>query len=76
MARKYNTVAIATVLSVLAGPAFAGKQNLANELRDSGRSVPEVNLPAPHDLPTVYPIHVSRPMPDVSAESDDFQDQQ
>jgi hypothetical protein len=35
----------ALLLAVLAGPALAGDQDTATELRDSGRYVPEANLP-------------------------------
>ncbi len=33
------------VLAVLAGPTLAGDHDLATELRDSGRYVPQANLP-------------------------------
>ncbi|HUI98110.1 MAG TPA: hypothetical protein VLX44_20300 [Xanthobacteraceae bacterium] len=39
------TIAAATLVAVLAGPAFAGDQDLATLLRDSGRYVPDANLP-------------------------------
>jgi hypothetical protein len=35
----------AAVLAVLAGPALAGDQDTETELRDSGRYVPQANLP-------------------------------
>lgn len=38
-------VAAATLVAVLAGPAFGGDQDLATLLRDSGRYVPDANLP-------------------------------
>jgi hypothetical protein len=44
MAMKFM-VAAAAVLAVLAGPALAGDQDLETELRDSGRYVPQANLP-------------------------------
>lgn len=37
MATKSTIAAIAAVIAVLGGPAFAGDQNLATELQDSGR---------------------------------------
>ena len=41
-----KTLAIAAALvAVLAGPALAGDQDLATLLRDSGRYVPDANLP-------------------------------
>lgn len=39
------TFTAAAVLAVLAGPALAGDQDLETELRDSGRYVPQANLP-------------------------------
>ena len=38
-------ISTAAVLAVLAGPALAGDHDLATELRDSGRYVPQANLP-------------------------------
>ena len=38
-------ITTAAVLAVLAGPALAGDHDLATELRDSGRYVPQANLP-------------------------------
>jgi len=38
-------IAAATLVAVLAGPALAGDQDLATLLRDSGRYVPDANLP-------------------------------
>ena len=35
----------AALLTVLAGPALAGDQDTWTELRDSGRYVPDANLP-------------------------------
>jgi hypothetical protein len=39
------TFTVAAVIAVLAGPALAGDHDLATELRDSGRYVPQANLP-------------------------------
>jgi hypothetical protein len=39
------TFTTAAVVAILAGPAFAGDHDLATELRDSGRYVPQANLP-------------------------------
>src|SRR5258705_12731181 len=38
-------ITAAAILAVLAGPAFAGDHDLETELRDSGRYVPQANLP-------------------------------
>lgn len=38
-------ITTAAVLATLAGPALAGDHDLATELRDSGRYVPQANLP-------------------------------
>ena len=40
------TFTTAAVVAILAGPALAGDHDLATELRDSGRYVPQANLPA------------------------------
>jgi hypothetical protein len=40
-----TTAALMTVLAGLAGPALAGDQDVETELRDSGRYVPQANLP-------------------------------
>jgi hypothetical protein len=39
------TLAAAAILAGLAGPALAGDQDVETELRDSGRYVPQANLP-------------------------------
>ena len=39
-------ISTAAVLAVLAGPALAGDHDLATELRDSGRYVPELVMPS------------------------------
>ena len=44
MSMKFMITA-AAVLAVLAGPALAGDHDLATELRDSGRYVPELVTP-------------------------------
>jgi hypothetical protein len=44
MSMKF-TISAAAVLAVLAGPALAGDQDTETELRDSGRYVPQANLP-------------------------------
>ena len=38
-------IAAAAVMAVVAGPALAGDQDLETELRDSGRYVPQANVP-------------------------------
>jgi len=42
---KKLVLATAALFAVLAGPAFAGDQDLATLLRDSGRYVPDASLP-------------------------------
>jgi len=44
MSKKF-VLAAAALVAVLAGPALAGDQDLATLLRDSGRYVPDANLP-------------------------------
>ena len=39
------TFTTAAVVAILAGPASAGDHDLATELRDSGRYVPQAHLP-------------------------------
>jgi hypothetical protein len=39
------TFTAAAVVAILAGPALAGDHDLETELRDSGRYVPQANLP-------------------------------
>jgi hypothetical protein len=39
------TITAAALLAVLAVPALAGDQDVATELQDSGRYVPQANLP-------------------------------
>jgi hypothetical protein len=72
----------AALLTVLAGPALAGDQDLATELRDSGRYVPQAGLPEwnGRNVPagafaSVRPMRapVSRPMAHVPAPERDFQ---
>jgi len=46
MFTKGKIALIAALLTAIAAPAFAGDQNTATELRDSGRYVPQVNEPA------------------------------
>ena len=47
------TITAAALIAALAGPAFAGDQDLATLLRDSGRYVPDANLPewSAHNAP-------------------------
>jgi hypothetical protein len=45
MTLKSKIAALAAVITVVAAPAFAGDQNTATELRDSGRYVPELVTP-------------------------------
>jgi hypothetical protein len=54
---KTLALAAAMLVAVLAGPALAGDQDLATLLRDSGRYVPDANLPdwnAPHMRPGAF----------------------
>jgi hypothetical protein len=46
MTLKSKIAALAAVITVVAAPAFAGDQDTATELRDSGRYVPELVTPA------------------------------
>jgi hypothetical protein len=43
MFTKSKIALIAALLTAIAAPAFAGDQDTATELRDSGRYVPEMN---------------------------------
>jgi len=47
---KTTIAALAAIMTVIAAPAFAGDQDVATELRDSGRYFPEIqaraNVPA------------------------------
>jgi len=42
MSTKSKIAILATLMTVVAAPAFAGDQDTATELRDSGRYVPEL----------------------------------
>ena len=42
MFTKSKIAVLATLVTVIAAPAFAGDQDTATELRDSGRYVPEL----------------------------------
>jgi hypothetical protein len=46
MFTKGKIALIAALLTAIAAPAFAGDQDTATELRDSGRYVPQINEPA------------------------------
>ena len=47
---KSTIAALAAIMTIIAAPAFAGDQNTATELQDSGRYLPEIqaraNVPA------------------------------
>jgi hypothetical protein len=45
MSTKSKIAILATLMTVIAAPAFAGDQDTATELRDSGRYVPELVTP-------------------------------
>jgi hypothetical protein len=45
MTLKSKIAALAAVITFVAAPAFAGDQDLATELRDSGRYVPDLVTP-------------------------------
>jgi len=45
MFTKSKIAILATLVTVVAAPAFAGDQDTATELRDSGRYVPELVMP-------------------------------
>ena len=46
MSTKSKIAILATLMTVVAAPAFAGDQDTATELRDSGRYVPELVMPS------------------------------
>jgi hypothetical protein len=46
MFTKSKIAILATLVTVIAAPAFAGDQDTATELRDSGRYVPELVMPS------------------------------
>jgi hypothetical protein len=66
MTSKTTIAAIAAFITVIAGPAFAGDQNVNTLLRDSGRYASQVQEPATH-----YTSH-ARAL-DVSDQTNDFQ---
>lgn len=82
MSTKFIITA-AAVLAVLAGPALAGDQDLATELRDSGRYVPQANLPEvrmPGATPpsgayasAIRPVRLQAPKAMVTVPARDFQ---
>ena len=45
MSNRTTIAALAALMTVIAAPAFAGDQDTATELRDSGRYVPELVMP-------------------------------
>jgi hypothetical protein len=45
MSTKSKIAILATLMTIVAAPAFAGDQDTATELRDSGRYVPELVTP-------------------------------
>ena len=44
MSTKSKIAALAALVTIVAAPAFAGDQDLATELQDSGRYVPQVSI--------------------------------
>ena len=46
MSTKSKIAILATLMTVIAAPAFADDQDTATELRDSGRYVPELVMPS------------------------------
>jgi hypothetical protein len=44
MSTKSKIAALAALATIIAAPAFAGDQNTATELEDSGRYVPQVTV--------------------------------
>ena len=46
MSNRTTIAALAAFITVIAAPAFAADQDTATELRDSGRYVPELVMPA------------------------------
>ncbi len=52
MSTKSKIALVATLATLVAAPAFAGDQNLATELQDSCRYVPQANLQVRGFVPT------------------------
>ena len=46
MSNRTIIAALAAVITVVAAPAFAGDQDTATELRDSGRYIGQVTVPS------------------------------
>jgi hypothetical protein len=46
MSNRITIAALAAFMTVMAAPAFAGDQDTATELRDSGRYIGQVTVPA------------------------------
>jgi hypothetical protein len=54
MSAKINIAALAAIITVLVAPAFAGDQDLATELQDSGRYFGTDYTDNPLHLPDAY----------------------
>jgi len=57
MSNRTTIAALAAFMTVIAAPAFAADQDTATELRDSGRYVSELALPASAYASAVTPAH-------------------
>jgi hypothetical protein len=51
---KSKIAVLATLATLVAAPAFAGDQNTATELQDSGRYVPQARVNAPVGISGAY----------------------
>ena len=73
MFTKSKIAILATLVTVIAAPAFAGDQDTATELRDSGRYVSELALPSNAYASAVTAAHFQASKQDGASRSGDFQ---
>ena len=73
MNTKSKIAILATLVTVIAAPAFAGDQDTATELRDSGRYVSELALPSNAYASAVTAAHFQASKQDGASRSGDFQ---
>jgi hypothetical protein len=60
MSNRTTIAALAALMTVLAAPAFAGDQDTATELRDSGRYAAEVTVPSNAYASAVTTVQASK----------------
>ena len=60
MTTKSKIAALAALITIVAAPAFAGDQDTATELRDSGRYVPELVTPGANTFGGAYASAVNQ----------------